>query len=43
MFYSLLLLTDEKNKSFREIAKVMHMSFCDIGAIINKWKERENG
>jgi hypothetical protein len=21
----------------------MHMSFRDIGAIINKWKERENG
>ena len=33
----------EENKSFREIAKIMHMSFRDIGAIINKWKERERG
>jgi transposase len=31
------------NKSFREIAKIMHMSFRDIGAIINRWKERERG
>ncbi|MFY9799165.1 MAG: hypothetical protein WAJ93_26055 [Candidatus Nitrosopolaris sp.] len=33
----------KENKSFREIAKIMHMSFRDIGAIINKWKEREGG
>ncbi|MFY9795972.1 MAG: hypothetical protein WAJ93_09805, partial [Candidatus Nitrosopolaris sp.] len=33
----------KENKSFREIAKIMHMSFRDIGAIINKWKEREKG
>jgi intein-encoded DNA endonuclease-like protein len=33
----------KKNKSFREIAKIMHMCFRDIGVIINKWKERENG
>jgi intein-encoded DNA endonuclease-like protein len=33
----------KENKSFREIAKIMHMSFRDIGAIINKWKERERG
>jgi hypothetical protein len=33
----------KENKSFREIAKLMHMSFRDIGVIINKWKERERG
>jgi hypothetical protein len=33
----------KENKSFREIAKIMHMSFRDIGVIINKWKERERG
>jgi transposase len=33
----------KENKSFREIAKIMHMSFRDIGAIINKWKEQERG
>jgi transposase len=32
----------KENKSFREIAKIMHMSFRDIGVIINKWKERES-
>ena len=29
----------KENKSIREIAKLRHMSFPDIGAIINKWKE----
>jgi transposase len=33
----------KENKSFREIAKIMHMSFRDIAAIINKWKEQEKG
>jgi transposase len=36
----------KENKSIREIAKLMHMSFRDIGSIINKWKEeaeREKG
>jgi transposase len=36
----------KENRSIREIAKIMHMSFRDIGAIINKWKEeieREKG
>ena len=36
----------KENKSIREIAKLMHMSFRDIGAIINKAKlqaERERG
>ena len=36
----------KENKSIREIAKLRHMSFRDIGAIINKWKEeteREKG
>jgi hypothetical protein len=36
----------KENKSIREIAKLMHMSFRDIGAIINRWKEetgREKG
>ncbi len=36
----------EENKSIRDIAKMMHMSFRDIGAIINKFKEetqREKG
>ena len=28
----------KENKSIREIAKLMHMSFRDIGAIINKVK-----
>jgi transposase len=31
----------KENKSIREIAKLMHMSFRDIGTIINKWKEEE--
>jgi hypothetical protein len=36
----------KENRSIREIAKIMHMSFRDIGAIINRWKEetgREKG
>ena len=36
----------KENKSIREIAKLMHMSFRDIGTIINEWKEeaqREKG
>jgi len=36
----------KENKSIRDIAKLMHMSFRDIGAIINKVKlqaERERG
>jgi transposase len=36
----------KENKSIREIAKLMHMSFRDIGAIINRLKseaERERG
>jgi len=36
----------KENKSIREIAKLMHMSFRDIGQIINKFKkeaERERG
>jgi hypothetical protein len=36
----------KENNSIREIAKLMHMSFRDIGAIINKAKlqaERERG
>ncbi|MGC1930137.1 MAG: hypothetical protein WA667_14280 [Candidatus Nitrosopolaris sp.] len=28
----------KENKSIREIAKLMHMSFRDIGVIINKVK-----
>jgi transposase len=31
----------KENKSIREIAKLMHMSFRDIGTKINKWKEEE--
>ena len=36
----------KENRSIRDIAKLMHMSFRDIGAIINKLKleaERERG
>jgi transposase len=36
----------KENKSIKEIAKIMHMSFRDIGQIINKYKkqiEHENG
>ncbi|MGB6528868.1 MAG: hypothetical protein WBF33_12240, partial [Candidatus Nitrosopolaris sp.] len=36
----------KENRSIREIAKLMHMSFRDIGAIINRLKsqkEREKG
>jgi transposase len=36
----------KENRSIREIAKIMHMSFRDIGGIINRWKEetgREKG
>ena len=29
----------KENKSIREIAKLMHMSFRDIGQILNKLKE----
>jgi uncharacterized protein (DUF488 family) len=29
----------KENRSIREIARIMHMSFRDIGAIINRWKE----
>jgi DNA-binding Lrp family transcriptional regulator len=31
----------KENKSIREIAKLMHMSFRDIGQIINKLKEEK--
>jgi transposase len=36
----------KENNSIRKIAKIMHMSFRDIGAIVNKAKlqaERERG
>jgi hypothetical protein len=31
----------KENKSIREIAKLMHMSFRDIGAIIKSRKQNE--